>query len=85
MYIKRLAVDLAKNVFQLFGVDNEKRIKSRKVFVEFVAKLGPCEIVIEACGGANYYLPHKLFLSRVWLLLTWPIRCLPNRQLPSRI
>ena len=61
MYIKRLAIDLAKNVFQLFGVDDEKkmviekRIKSRKGFIEFVAKLGPCEIVMEACGGANYW------------------------------
>lgn len=61
MNIIRLAVDLAKDVFQLFGVDDErkpaleKRIKSRQKFVEFVTKLGPCEIVMEACGGANYW------------------------------
>jgi transposase len=61
MNIKRLAIDLAKEVFQLHGVDEEKkpvidkRIKSRKKFVEFVTKLGPCELVMEACGGANYW------------------------------
>lgn len=61
MNINRLAIDLAKNVFQLFGVDEqrkpvlEKRIKSRQKFVEFVTELGPCEIVMEACGGANYW------------------------------
>lgn len=59
--IKRLAVDLAKDVFQLYGVDQanhgvlEKRITSREKFSEFVAKLGPCEIVMEACGSANYW------------------------------
>jgi transposase len=61
MNITRLAIDLAKDVFQLYGVDEqkktvvEKRIKSRQKFVEFVTKLGPCELVMEACGGANYW------------------------------
>lgn len=61
MNIKRLAVDLAKDVFQLYGVDEskhgtlEKRITSREKFAEFIAKLGPCEIVMEACGTANYW------------------------------
>ena len=46
MNIKRLAVDLAKDVFQLYGVDEqnkkvlEKRIKSRQKFAEFITKLG---------------------------------------------
>lgn len=61
MNIKRLAVDLAKDVFQLYGVDSnghkvlEKRITSREKFSEFVAKLSPCEIVMEACGSSNYW------------------------------
>jgi transposase len=61
MNIKRLAIDLAKDVFQLCGVDEEKkvivekRIKGRKQFAEFVGKIGPCELVMEACGGANYW------------------------------
>jgi len=61
MNIKRLAIDLAKDVFQLCGVNEEKkivvekRIKGRKQFVEFIAKIGSCELVMEACGGANYW------------------------------
>lgn len=61
MNIKRLAIDLAKDVFQLYGVYEtnrnvlEKRISSREKFIEFVAKLAPCEIIMEACGSANYW------------------------------
>jgi transposase len=62
MNIKRLAVDLAKDVFQLYGVDEqgqkvlEKRLTSREKFTEFVVKLGPsCVIIMEACGSANYW------------------------------
>jgi transposase len=61
MNIKRLVVDLAKDVFQLYGVDErgqkvvEKRLSSREKFTEFVSKLGHCEIVMEACGSANYW------------------------------
>lgn len=61
MNITRLAVDLAKDVFQLYGVNKQqqcimsKRIKSRQKFTEFVVKLTPCEIYMEACGSANYW------------------------------
>lgn len=61
MNIKRLAVDLAKDVFQLYGIGDqgnqavEKRMKSREKFTEFVTKIGPCELVMEACGGANHW------------------------------
>ncbi len=76
MYIKRLAIDLAKEVFQLYGVDNEKnmvietRIKSRKKFVEFVTKLGPCELVMEACGGANYWARKFIELGYKVMLIS---------------
>ena len=61
MNIKRLSIDLAKDVFQLYGVNEanqgvlEKRITSREKFAEFVAKISPCEIIMEACGSANYW------------------------------
>lgn len=61
MNIKRLAVDLAKDVFQLYGVNEsgakvlEKRLTSREKFAEYVAQIAPCEIVMEACGSANYW------------------------------
>ncbi len=55
-----LGIDIAKNVFQLHGVDEKgntvlTRRLSREKFVEFVAKLPSCMIVMEACSGANHW------------------------------
>ena len=50
MNITRLSIDLAKDVFQLYGVDGKqigiltKRITSRAKLIEFVSKLKTCEI-----------------------------------------
>jgi len=58
--ITLLAIDIAKNVFQLHGVDQagkmilRKRLKRNKL-VEFIANFPTCTIVMEACGGANYW------------------------------
>lgn len=58
--ITLLGVDLAKNVFQLHGADSTgkpilRRKLTRSKFVETIAKLNPCTIVMEACGGASYW------------------------------
>lgn len=55
-----LGIDLAKNVFQLHGVDDKgnpvlKKRLTRSKLVETVAKLPACTIVMEACSGANYW------------------------------
>ena len=58
--IKLLAIDIAKNVFQLHGVDRmgkavlKKQLK-RGELLSFVAHLPACTIAMEACGGANYW------------------------------
>ena len=60
MNLKTLGVDLAKNVFQLHGVDGKgavvlrKRL-SRKEFLPYIAQLLPCLIIVEACGSAHYW------------------------------
>lgn len=60
MKIKVIGIDLAKNVFQLHGVDHhgrtilQKRL-SRGKLAEFMAQLPPCLIGMEACGGAHYW------------------------------
>ncbi len=60
MQITTLSIDLAKNVFQLHGVDQHayrrlrKRV-SRKKLLPKVANLPPCLIGMEACGGAHYW------------------------------
>lgn len=64
MKVKVIGIDLAKNVFQLHGVDHhghtvlQKRL-SRGKLAEFMAKLPPCLVGMEACGGAHYWLPSS--------------------------
>lgn len=54
MNITRLSKDLAKDVFQLYGVVGKqkgvltKRITSRTKLIEFVSKLKACEIYMGA-------------------------------------
>jgi len=60
MNIKVLGIDIAKNIFQVHGVDSagkkvlNKAIKRDKL-LEFIAQLPPCLIGMEACGGSNYW------------------------------
>lgn len=58
--IKVLGIDLAKNVFQLHGADAKgKKVLSKRLsrakLIEFIAKLRPCLIGIEACTGSHYW------------------------------
>ena len=58
MQVSTLGIDLAKNVFQLHGVDQRGRVVlkkrlSRKKLPAFIADLTPCLIGLEACGGAH--------------------------------
>ena len=55
-----LGIDLAKNVFQLHGVDDQGTVVVRKKLTRpkllpFVAQLAPCRIGMEACQGAHYW------------------------------
>src|SRR5215207_6946860 len=60
MTITTIGVDLAKNSFQLHGVDHTGRTVLRKKlsrsrFLEFFADLPACTIGMEACGGAHHW------------------------------
>ena len=62
MKIKRIGVDLAKNVFQLHGVDHteqvvlRRRLKRENWLKVFLQKTEPsCEIGMEACTGAHHW------------------------------
>jgi transposase len=60
MKITTVGIDLAKNVLQVHGVDENgktvlrKQLKRNKV-LEFFANLPSCLIGMEACGSANYW------------------------------
>lgn len=60
MKITTIGLDIAKNVFHLFAVNpmgrfvKKKQLKRRQLLA-YTAKLEPCLIVLEACGGANFW------------------------------
>ncbi len=56
-----LGIDLAKKSFQLHGVDKSGKTVLRKKLNRnqlsaFVARLPPCLIGMEACGGAHHWV-----------------------------
>lgn len=59
--IKRIGMDIGKNSFHLFGVNQhdravlKKKLKRDQVLA-FYANLPPCEVAMEACGGSNYWV-----------------------------
>lgn len=60
MKIMRIGIDLAKNVFQIHGVDTHehpvcRRQLRRHQLLEFLQKLEPCLIGMEACAGAHHW------------------------------
>ncbi|MBU6434776.1 MAG: IS110 family transposase [Nitrospirae bacterium] len=60
MNVTRIGIDLAKQVFQLHGVDERghtvlRRRLSRTLLRPFFAQLRPCLIGLEACGSAHYW------------------------------
>ena len=57
--ISVIGLDLAKNVFQVHGIDTDGEVVVRKQLKrsqlrQFFARLEPCLIGMEACGGAHY-------------------------------
>ena len=58
-----VAVDLAKNVFELAIANGEWKITerlrlNRKSFSAFFVHLAPSRVVMEACGSAHYWARH---------------------------
>src|SRR5262245_4509453 len=60
MNVSILGIDIAKNVFQLHGVDKSgKVVLKKRIYREgllpYIRNLAPCVIAIEACSSANYW------------------------------
>ena len=60
MQITTIGLDLAKNVFQVHGVDAEGKVAIRRKLRraqmrQFFAGLAPCLIGMEACGTAHFW------------------------------
>ncbi len=74
MELSVLGIDLAKHVFELYGIDGRgkemlsKRL-TRKKLLSFVARLPECLVVMEACGASHYWAREMAKLGhRVKLL-----------------
>ena len=60
MKITTIGIDLAKNVFQVHGIDGHGKVQVKKQLKRaqvhaFFANLPPCLIGMEACSGAHYW------------------------------
>ncbi len=75
MSIYRLGIDLAKETFELCGMDQDRRVVLRKTLkrsrlLEFIVNLNPTTICMEACGGANFW-------ARKFRLMGHEVRLIP--------
>ena len=55
-----LGIDIAKNVFQLHGVDKSGKVVLKKRLyreglLSYIGKLEPCVIAMVACSSSNYW------------------------------
>ena len=60
MTITTIGIDLAKNVFQVHGVDERGHVVLRKQIkrdqlAAFMVNLPPCVVGMEACGSAHHW------------------------------
>jgi len=60
MQITTIGLDIAKNVFQVHGIDAAEKVVVRKQLrraqvMKFFAALPPCLVGMEACGSAHYW------------------------------
>ena len=60
MQITTIGLDLAKNVFQVHGIDNDGNVTIRKKLrraemLAFFAELAPCRVGIEACATSHHW------------------------------
>ncbi|KRR10771.1 transposase, partial [Bradyrhizobium jicamae] len=60
MQVSTIGVDLAKNVFQVHGVDSAGKViitrqLRRKQVIDFLSKIPPCLVGMEACGTAHHW------------------------------
>jgi transposase len=68
MKITTIGLDIAKTEFHLFAVNRagtfiKKKPLKRKQVLAYIARLEACLVVMEACGGANYWAREFIALG----------------------
>ena len=75
MNITTVGIDLAKNVFQVHGVDEHGKVALRKALkraevMKLFAGLPSCLVGMEACGGAHYWARQLMALGHTVKLMS---------------
>jgi len=83
MQITTIGLDIAKNVFQVHGIDAAERVIVRKQLrrgqvMKFFEALPPCLIGIEACASAHYW-------ARELTRLGHEVRLMPARDVKAYV
>ena len=83
MQITTIGLDIAKNVFQVHGIDAAERVVVRKQLrrgqvLKFFAALPPCLVGMEACATAHYW-------SRELTKLGHEVRLMPAKDVKAYV
>src|SRR6516225_3260367 len=81
MQITTIGLDIAKNVFQVHGIDAAEKVVVRKQLrrgqvLKFFAELPPCLVGMEACATAHYW-------ARELTKLGYEVRLMPATDVKS--
>jgi transposase len=85
MQITTIGLDIAKNVFQVHGIDATEKVVVRKQLrrrqvLEFFKALPPCLIGMEACATAHYWARELTKLGhKVRLMPAKDVKAFSNR------
>ena len=83
MQITTIGLDIAKNVFQVHGIDSNEKVVVRKQLrrsqvMRFFQELSPCLIGLEACATAHYW-------ARELTKLGHEVRLMPARDVKAYV
>src|SRR5216684_4201324 len=85
MQITTIGLDIAKNVFQVHGIDANEKVVVRKQLrrsqvIAFFEALAPCLIGMEACATAHYWARELTKLGHEVRLM--PAKDVKDSQIP---
>jgi transposase len=83
MQITTIGLDIAKNVFQVHGIDVDEKVVVRKQLrrgqvIRFFQALSPCLVGLEACGTAHHW-------ARELTKLGHEVRLMPARDVKAYV
>ena len=83
MQVTTIGLDIAKNVFQVHGIDPEENVVVRKQLrrgqvMRFFEELAPCLVGLEACATSHYW-------ARELTKLGHDVRLMPARDVKAYV